>query len=1090
MNKTLLALSVILLVAGCSSGDKGSDASISMQDRQAFELMKYADPATGRIPDGIRAAELAFAKTLPGYSEQALKSPDVQSFADLRQLGPHNVGGRTRALAMDVNDPDVLFAGGVSGGLWRSTDGGQSWLLMSETSELHNITTIWQDKRSGRTNEWYYGTGELVGNSARITGNGVWKSTDNGLNWRQLSSTASDRIPARHAFANSWRIVSPLSDILLVATAQAGIQRSTDGGATWNVVLTSNSAYSDVAVGSSGRLYAALSTFTGFSNSTAIRSGIFTSLDGESWEDITPEGYPETIQRIVFGVVPGTDNVYAMANTPGEGKPGVFVLRSGDRTEHHSMWKFNASDGSWEDRTEHVPAFGGRNGDFFSQGGYDLVISVSPHDTNLVIVGGTNLYRSTDGFTSSNNLAWIGGYGRPVEGLRFPRWFNQHPDQHEVLFHPDEPATIINGNDGGVFVTRDVYDADSVEWETKNNGYFTTQFYALAIRDSIDDYHVLGGTQDNGTWESNSDDSEQAWVSRNGGDGAYCAYADSGRTMYVSTQLGRTRRVVLDNDGNELNRGRVDPIGPMPNDYLFINPFVIDPNAEERMYMAAGPILWRNNDLTQIPLGTDDSTDVNWDSLPQTRLPGGSISAVAVSRMPADIVYYGTTGGSIFRMNNASSTADVIDLSQGLAGNGFVNSITIDRENANHVFASFSSYGVLSIYESHDAGVTWNAISGNLEENPNGSGSGPAVNWVEMVRLQQSDTAFVLVAATSTGVYFTPETNGMSTVWTQIASTELGNVPVDMLATRNLDGRLFVATHGRGIFTGLITDVPDRPLSVTLKGPLTTSRGVWPDTVVSWNLIDDAVSYTVELSTTEDFSADVRRIEGVTGSEVEVKGLEMGPITYYWRVIAYAGGGAGLPSETWSFSTALLPPDNILPENGAVDVGGLPTTLSWDHREGATSYDYEIGTNISFDPVVARGTGLADTAVQIDLLSSGTRYFWHVRSRDADTFGLWSQRLRFTTGVLTSVDEDEQRTRNEITVAPSPASSVLNVALPTSFCLPSVIVIATIDGAIIETKVVDRYNVDVAVDNLVPGTYTITASCANKQKRTVFIVDR
>ena len=635
--------------------------------------MKYADPATGKIPDNIRARELAFARTLPGAINQRVKGEQVQTFSSFEQVGPHNVGGRTRALAMDVNDPNILLAGGISGGLWRSTDGGGSWTLQSEQDELHNVSCIWQDQREGNTNTWYYGTGEAYGNSAQITGNGLWKSTDNGLTWKVIESTATDRLQAVHAFAYSWRIASAGGDDLLVATAITGLQRSTDAGNTWSVAFSTNSYFSDVVVTDNGRYYAAFSTFTGRFGTLATRSGIYTSLDGENWENITPEGFPETIQRPVIGVVPGADNMFVLANTPGEGKLGVFKLRSGDREEWHSLWKYTAGDGTWDDRTANIPAFGGRNGDLFSQGGYDLVVKVSPHDTNLVIVGGTNLYRSTDGFTSEENNAWIGGYGRPVEGLRFPRWENQHPDQHEVLFHPTEPNTIINGNDGGVYTTRDVYEPDSVVWESNNIGYYTTQFYALAIRDSANDVNVLGGTQDNGTWEGVSGEVTDPFVKRNGGDGAYCAYADSGHTLYVSTQLGRTRRVLLDNDGNEIARGRVDPVGLTSDDYLFINPFVIDPNAEEKMYLAGGDMVWRNNNLTEIPLGTDDSTEVNWDSLTSTRV-GGTISALAISVEPANILYFGTSNGRMYRMENASSEdATPVDVSEGLLGNGYLN---------------------------------------------------------------------------------------------------------------------------------------------------------------------------------------------------------------------------------------------------------------------------------------------------------------------------------------------------------------------------------------------------------------------------------
>src|SRR5205085_2277462 len=99
--------------------------------------------------------------------------------------GPYNIGGRTLALAADIAGEDTLLAGGVSGGLWRSTNGGTSWTRTTTLSQLPSVSSIVQDVRPGKTNNWYYGTGELVGASpsaggAYYDGDGIFKSTDNG----------------------------------------------------------------------------------------------------------------------------------------------------------------------------------------------------------------------------------------------------------------------------------------------------------------------------------------------------------------------------------------------------------------------------------------------------------------------------------------------------------------------------------------------------------------------------------------------------------------------------------------------------------------------------------------------------------------------------------------------------------------------------------------------------------------------------------------------------------------------------------------------------------------------------------------------
>ncbi len=1094
-----LALMVLCMVIclGCSTTTPQADANIAPQERRLFEERKYRDPSLGTIPPSIRTKELTFARDLSASCAEILKGENVQALASFTNIGPWNIGGRTRGFVYDAWNPDVLYAAGVSGGLWKSHGKRWQWQLLTEPHELHNITSLVQDKRPGKGHLWYYGTGESYGNSARITGNGIWKSVDGAASFSVIPSTVSDRTPSGHAFAYSWRLVldpSATQDVIYDATTRHGIWRSSDGGETWDNVLPSDAYFSDVVVTNTGVVYASLSSFTGFANQTASKYGVFRSTNGVDWVNISPPDLPKSFNRAVFGLVPNYDKFFLIAETPGSGTKGQFHLRTGVREEWHSLWKYeyldgdgSGSGGRWLNRSANIPLMGGRSGDFFSQGGYDLMVTVSPHDSNLVLVGGTNLYRSTDAFRSSANNTWIGGYGLPNPSEAFPRWPNHHSDQHDAVFHPGLPHKVYSANDGGVMVTDNVL-ADTVVWESCNMGYLTTQHYAVSMRmDSVTD-DVMGGMQDNGTWATDTNSGTAEWFYRNGGDGGYSYFADSGRSLYVSTQQGRLRRVVVDASGTEVQRGRIDPIGPSPDDYLFINPFAIDRSDERVLFQPAGSVIYRNNDVTQIPLGRDDSTSVNWEILTNSTVPSGQISAIAVSVQPAHILYYGTSNGAIFRMDGANVGQPVPkNVSPVQSTNSYLNALSVDPRDANKVIACYSNYGVVSIYATSDGGTSWLAVSGNLEEVPSGAGNGPAVNWVDVVPF--SNDTDVWVAATSTGLYMTPELNGMSTVWMPIATESIGNVPVDMVVTRHADKRILVATHGRGVWTGSISSLPPRTGAPTLVSPPDLSRGIGSDTIVTWTAVPGAVFYRVEVSTTEDFSGGVVAYDGITETSFRITGLMPGPYRMYWRVTAFAGGGKGEPSPAWSFFTVIRPPVLIHPESRAENVPGLPVMLTWEKVPGAVSYEVNIGTNFAFGTLVDQARNVPDTTYGSRSLASGTRYFWRVRSSDADGTSPWSDRRQFVTGTLTSLSEDDWADAGYLQLSPNPATALITITGLAAELATTMYVVDS-RGMVVHFTQMEPGVHSLSVTHLPVGSYTMRAEQGKQRYTAPFTVLR
>ena len=301
---------------------------------------------------------------------------------------------------------------------------------------------------------------------------------------------------------------------------------------------------------------------------------------------------------------------------------------------------------------------------------------------------------------------------------------------------------------------------------------------------------------------------------------------------------------MLDANGNRTQSARVDPNGLDKNKYQFINPFIPDANNWKKLYIPNGDRLWRNDDVTQIPLHTQlDSTAVltNWSELTNTKLTDSTegITAVMSSKIQNDVLYYATEKGKLFRLRNASSNTSV---PQNISGtnfpvNAYINCIVQHPTDTSKLFVVFTNYGVLSIFYSIDAGATWSAISGNLEQNIDGTGNGPSCRWMTIANIGDSLIYFV---GTSTGLYATKALNGMQTKWTNQSPEMIGNNIVMMMDFRASDGMLAVATYGAGIFSTKIQSVHE---AVAEKSKLNDQIKIYPNPVKDLLKIDFTQKY-------------------------------------------------------------------------------------------------------------------------------------------------------------------------------------------------------------------------------------------------------
>lgn len=805
------------------------------QGRIEWEIQRLKDPETGKLPGDYRKKELEYARKY--LSKNALKDKSSK-WVD---RGPYNVGGRTRALVMDKRDENTLWAGAVSGGIWRTTDAGASWSKITPSTQIQNVTCIAQDQREGKEKTWYYGTGESLGNSASgpgafYLGNGIYKTTDDGETWTSLSETATN---SPNAFDSGWDLVYRLaldnSDTTIdriYAAALNRIARSDDGGDTWVTELGGGAQSSlqstDVLTTSDGTTYATLS-------SISTNRGIWRTTDGENWTSILDANFPSNYNRIVMAVNPMNENsIYFLATTPGSGQVSISFQ---NEEEYNSLWKYTyvsgdgtGSGGIWTDLSSSIPHGSSANFDnFYAQGAYDLVIKVKPDDSNTVVIGGTNLYISTDGFTSGNNTNQIGGYTPGTSFPDFKIYENHHPDNHELIFMPSNPNILFSGSDGGVHRTDDMY-ADTVVWTSLNNGYRSTQLYAVGFNPSTTDDIMVGGFQDNGNFYTNSEDPKSRWVLPLNGDGAFMGIANAGNPYYLSIQQGKIFKLELDSVGGVNGFRRIDPIGG--SGYSFINPFVLDPNNNDLMYVAGGRKVWRNDDLSSIPLTNEwDSIAQGWTSYSDTILAlTETVTSIAVSKNPANILYYGTSDGKMYKITDAH-TGDPTPINitktrldsrrDAFPTRSTINSIAINPNDADEVLIAFSNYNEYSLFYTRDGGTTWAKVGGALEEQITGRGAGPSCRSVAI--LPYGDSTMYLVGtsvglfAADTLLYESADSalNTPTTDWRQVEIDRIGNVVVEMIQIRTTDGLIAVATHGNGIYSTKINRPPSSTSSIT-----------------------------------------------------------------------------------------------------------------------------------------------------------------------------------------------------------------------------------------------------------------------------------
>lgn len=1052
---TLLTLALLGVIIFFATDSENESSVHESQDELVFNKKfeqwlfdRLKDPATGDIPRNIRDQEMIFLKEYEKRFTSIYpdKSNKIQSLNDWTVRGPFLIGGRSRAIAFDVANSNRLLAGGVDSGMWLSEDGGITWQKTTKTYQLSSVTTLTQDTRPGKQHIWYHGTGERLG--SRFNGRGIYKSIDSGKTWNWIRETHGNSIATwDHPFDFTWRIrtnpAAPLvRDEVYAATSLGGIFKSINGGIDWTPVLgggvsNSLSLYTDIEISQTGVMYATLSEASVGGNSSTFK-GIYRSTDGDNWTEITPPNFPQNYNRVVIGIAPSDENqVYFFGETPGHG-----LQTSTSRGDvYHSIWKYtynggDGSQGTWEDRSANIPNHELRRKQMNTQGGYDMVCKVHPENPDIVYLGAVNLYRSDDGWTTPK-FSIIGGTcpGEDLDCKYFYRYPNHHADLHQIIFHPDNPDRMYTASDGGLHYTETAKE-DTPEWISINENFFSTQFYGISIdQESSGSELLLGGLQDNGSIISMNSTTNKYWKDVLVADGFH-SQVSNGADFLVTSQNSSTQPMIkiwknrVDEDGNLIAATRIDPIGG--RDFIWNTPFELDPNNSNRMYLAGGKMIWRNNDLSKIPFkdiqpddpwrkiyDANDSTDVEWDSLTTTSLErmegiaeNENITSISVSKSPANIVYFGTSRGKVFRIDNANTNDySVKEITGPMFQTGAYSScIALDPENAHNLIAVFSNYNVYSMFYSTDAGESWELIEGNLGSTVIPSfGAAPAIFWVKIMNVEGGRKLYL--AGTSIGLFISTHLAGNGTVWAKESDDLIGTYPIYQIAARDVDNYVAVGTYAAGTYTTYFNTLPERPEKAKLIYPENSSMDIPTNVELRWERLSTHFYYELQIAKDIDFNDivysknDIILSSFLDPARFNPPGLEPGYRKYYWRVRGINAGGPGEFSEIYSFTTGFGSPELLFPANNATNVL-VTDSLIWQKQpeEFIKNYRLQVATNTFFTNLIL-DTVLSYNYYLVNLLPESERYFWRVSGiTDDGTESDFASRRRFEIDPLGSVD--------------------------------------------------------------------------------------
>ncbi len=734
------------------------------------EYLMTMDPQKGRPTPEVLLPVL---RSLNSKQVNFRASPGTDLYPWVSR-GPNDIAGRTRALCWDQADSKQLrvWAGGVTGGLWVNNDisnANSEWKLVSGLWDNLNVTCIAQDPNN--SDILYVGTGEGFGTTASSSrGLGIFKSTDAGKTWSQLSNTEEfyyiNDIAVRSESGVSVLYVAV--DILFYQgqwhgnSTNIGLLRSTDGGSNFSNVspfITSQSqryVVSDIEIGADNRLWVGTRKNNYSTNNDQGGGRILYSDNGTTFTE-SYKNNGALKGRVELACAPSSkDTLYA-------------VLESGG-VAHAVVRSFNGGS-NWSTFAEPADADNGIPSTDFTrnQAWYDLIIAVNPIDASELVIGGIDFFMSKK---AGDNWVQISKWSNNP-GLDQLSCSYVHADMHAAMYSQDGKRLVV-GTDGGVFYADDIRNNpwnSSTAFVERNNRYVITQYYSGSISQKNENF-ILGGAQDNGT----SYTQDTGFNPKNilfGGDGGYCfihpnsddalvfSYVKNNFYSYVDFQLYYLAQD--NNTGSFINPAGLD----------FVNDNLLTQKGKGTLYRNS--ITGNTNSLETITF----ATSVN-----------DLASAFHVIKRKSNgkaRLFIGSTLGNIWYSDNPEAATPTFT-ALGSVNAGNINAIESLAGSEDTLALTITNYGVNNVYITKDGGSNWIAIDGNLPNMP---------VWDIVLNPFTRKEAII---ATELGMYQCLDIYASSPIWTPIHKG-MGAVKTMMLDYNSAKGTIMAATHGRGFFT-------------------------------------------------------------------------------------------------------------------------------------------------------------------------------------------------------------------------------------------------------------------------------------------------